>query len=74
MNNTVSTDMIENTSTYQKIEQFKKNLVIKAENRKVLQSGLIHYRQTNEFPSFLSNTNVKILKDILEHEKRNNNT
>ena len=72
MNNTVSTDMIEKTETYQKIEKFKKNLSIKLENRKLLQSGLIHYRQTNEFPSFLSATNVNILKDILDHEKGDN--
>lgn len=69
MSEIISTGKIEETKTFQKLEQFQKKLVVKRENRKILETGYIHFTQYGEYPSFLSSNNVKLLKDIIENEQ-----
>lgn len=66
MTNLVTTNDIEKTETFQKLQHFQKNLVVKKQNRAVLEQGLIHYRQTGVLPPQIVANNLKILKEIID--------
>ncbi len=66
MTNLVTANDIEKTETFQKLQPFQKNLVVKKQNRAVLEQGLIHYRQTGAFHPKIVSNNLKILKEIID--------
>lgn len=69
MTNLVTAKDIENTETFKKLEQFQKNLIVKKENRAVLEQALIHYRQTGVLLPQIGVNNLKILKEITDEQQ-----
>lgn len=66
MTNMVTANDIEKTETFKKLEKFKQNLIVKKENRAILENALIHYRQTGVLLPQIGANNLKILKEIID--------
>lgn len=69
MTNLVTANDIEKTETFKKLEKFKQNLIVKKENRAILENALIHYRQTGVLLPQIGANNLKILKEIIDEAK-----
>jgi hypothetical protein len=66
MTNLVTANDIEKTETFKKLEKFRQNLIVKKENRAILENALIHYRQTGVLLPQIGANNLKILKEIID--------
>lgn len=66
MTNLVTANDIEKTETFKKLEKFKQNLIVKKENRAILENALIHYKQTGVLLPQIGANNLKILKEIID--------
>lgn len=65
MKNLVTTNDIEKTETFKKLEKFKQNLIIRKDNRLILEQALIHHKQTGVILPDIGDNNIKILKEII---------
>ena len=69
----ISIKDIEETTAYGKLDTFKKRLVVKASNRQLIQEAFIHYKNHSQFISSVNETNLSILKEIIQKNQINNN-
>ena len=67
----ISSKDIEQTLTFSKLEPFQKSLVIKRNNREILEEALIYHRVNGQIPAHIKGNNFKILTEIIK--KMNNN-
>ena len=75
MTNQITSDTIESTNAFKKLEGFQKKLLIGRSNRAVLEQALIHYKKTGEILQNIGSSNIKILTEISEnYDKRHQTT
>lgn len=67
----VSRAEIESTETFQKLEQFSKNIILRLSSKKNISIGLVVFRSTGVIPGSITGNNLKVLKDIIKTEKQN---
>ncbi len=62
----ITTNQIEQTAAFQKLDKFVQNLLIKKANRIQIERAVIHYNATGEIMENIGMNNTKILKEIIE--------
>lgn len=66
MENIVSTQEIQETQAYQKLEKCFQNMVLSYNNKKAISYGLNVHKSTGVIPGSVGGNNLKVLKDIIE--------
>lgn len=61
----ITTQQIENTNAFKKLEKFKQKMLLAKNNRIQIERALIHYRATKEIMTNIGASNVLILKEII---------
>ena len=74
MTNLITTKSIENTKSFKTLLGFQKNLLIKRDNRAVLENALIHYNATGVILPQIGASNIKILTEIIKSNGDKNTT
>lgn len=62
----ITTNQIEQTNAFKKLDKFVQNLLIKKSNRVQIERAFIHYNATGEIMENIGMNNTKILKEIIE--------
>ena len=65
----ITTEQIQETETFKKLEKCFQNILMKSEVRKNINYGLIAYNSTGVIPASIGGNNLKIIKEIIENEK-----
>lgn len=66
MTNQITTDLIESTDYYKKLLPFQKSLLIKRNNREILEQAFIHYKSSGTILQNIGSNNVIILTEIIK--------
>jgi len=66
----VSNKEIEETKAYKGLDKMFQNLVLKLANKKTISHGLISFRNTNTIPGSIGGNNLRVLKELIELEKK----
>lgn len=62
----ITTNQIEQTNAFKKLDKFVQNLLIKKANRIQIERAVIHYNATGEIMENIGMNNTKILKEIIK--------
>lgn len=74
MTNLITTKTIENTKAFKKLLGFQKQLLIKRDNRAILENALIHHKTTGVILPQIGASNIKILTEIIQGNGKQNPT
>jgi predicted nucleotide-binding protein (sugar kinase/HSP70/actin superfamily) len=74
MTNLITANDIEETEAYKSLQEFQKSLIIKRDNREILEQALIHHKVTGEILPQIGQKNIKILTEIIEKNGKQNST
>lgn len=74
MNNLITSNQIEETKTFKSLPGFQQTIVVKRDNRAILEQALIHYNTTGTILPHIGDKNVKILTEIIEKDGKHNST
>lgn len=68
MNYIVTREELESTNTFNSLEQYSKNILLRLSSKKDISNGLIAYRSTGVIPGSISGNNLRVLKELVEKE------
>lgn len=70
MENIVSNAEIEKTNAFKKLDLAFQNLVLKLSSKKAISSALLIYRNSGVIPGSIGGNNLRVLKELIENEKK----
>lgn len=70
MEKIISNAEIQQTKTYQKLDLGFQILVLKLPSKKAITAGLLIHKTTGVIPGSIGGNNLKILKELIENEKK----
>jgi len=70
INDIISANEIEATVSFKAIkEKYLQDLILKRDNRKIINQALIMYRSTKQLPNNLSRHQLNIIQELIKNEE-----
>lgn len=68
----ISSNEIESTDAFKKLDKFQQSLIVKRANREIIDNAMNVYRNTKQISPALGTTHKKIILNLIEiYEKEN---
>lgn len=68
----ISSNEIESTDAFKKLDKFQQSLIVKRANREIIDNAMNIYRNTKQISEGLGTTHKKIILNLIEiYEKEN---
>jgi len=69
MDQIVSTQEIQDTEAYKRLEPVFQNMILKLPNKKTISYGLTIHKNTGVIPGSVAGNNLKVLLDLISSKK-----
>jgi len=67
----ITKEEIESTKTFNDLEQYSKNILLRLSSKKDISYGIVSYRSTGVVPGSVSGNNLRVLKELIQKENLN---
>lgn len=68
MTDLITADCIKETKAYKKLDSFQKLMIVKRDNRAVLERAFLHHKATGVILPQIGSSNIKVLTEIVEKD------
>jgi hypothetical protein len=65
----VSTEEIESTEAFQKLDKCFKHIALRLSSKKIISAGLLVHKNSGIIPGSVAGNNLKILKELINQQK-----